>query len=179
MSWLFAVAARSASSDPVVEIAAPVVRRLHRYRQNRWWKREAGGQLFARIEGAHWSIVEATGPRKSDRRTRFGFVPDRTAEQAEIQDRFAKALHYVGDWHTHPEPRANPSEEDRTSMARMVAASSFQLPGLLMLIVGTEPTSDGLWLSLHRRGGWWRPLRLVEGSHDGRSPAQAAKRRFI
>lgn len=118
-------------------------------RQNSPDAKEAGGQLFAQIEGSHWIIVRATGPRRSDWRSRFGFRPDRRAERAEIQDLFALGLHYVGDWHTHPEAHPIPSPSDLVSMDDLVTRSTHELPGFLMIIVGTDPGHFGLWVSLH------------------------------
>src|SRR3954447_17810996 len=92
------------SGGATVVISPRVLEHVSRFRQTSCWKREAGGQLFARIGLDEWTIEEATGPRRSDFRTRFGFRPNRRAEQGEIEHWFGQGLHYVGDWHTHPEP---------------------------------------------------------------------------
>jgi hypothetical protein len=60
--------------------------------------------------------VEATGPRRTDRRTRTSSVPDRRAEQREIDDRFRRGLHFLGDWHTHPKNIPHPSGPDVASL---------------------------------------------------------------
>lgn len=128
------------------------------HRQTSCWRREAGGQLFARIHGDEWSVEQATGPRQSDFRSRFGFRPNRKAEQQEIVDRFTAGLHYVGDWHTHPESSPKPSSTDLSSMNDMVSASRHELPGFLMMIVGTRPGPSGFWLSIHHANGKWSRL---------------------
>src|SRR3546814_8042190 len=75
-----------------------------------------------------------------DRRTRTSYIPDRRAEQAEIFDRHARGLHYVGDWHTHPERYPQPSSPDAQSIAECVAKSTHQLNGFVLIIVGqAEP----------------------------------------
>lgn len=130
-------------------LTEPVLDHFAANRQDSPDAKEAGGQLFAQIEGSRWSIVRATGPRRSDWRSRFGFRPDRRAERAEIQDLFALGLHYVGDWHTHPEAHPTPSSSDLASMDDLVTRSTHELPGFLMIIVGTDPGRFGLWLSLH------------------------------
>lgn len=128
------------------------------HRQTSCWRREAGGQLFARIHGDEWSVEQATGPRQSDFRSRFGFRPNRKAEQQEIVERFTAGLHYVGDWHTHPERSPKPSSTDLSSMNDMVSASRHELPGFLMMIVGTRPGPSGFWLSIHHANGKWSRL---------------------
>lgn len=131
---------------------------MSRHRQTACWKREAGGQLFARVNGDEWLVEEATGPRRGDIRSRFGFRPNRLAEQREIDERFSLGLHYVGDWHTHPEPIPKPSPTDISSMEEMVEASNHELIGFLMLIIGTELGSNGVWTSVHYAKGRWQQL---------------------
>lgn len=119
--------------------------------------REAGGQLFGRINDDGWTIEQATGPRRGDFRSRFSFRPNRRAEQREIEERFASDLHYMGDWHTHPEKVPEPSPTDIESMQEMVVASRHELFGFIMMIVGTQAGPAGLWISMHYvRGGWKR-----------------------
>ena len=149
--------------DGIVLIRAAVLEHVFNHRQARCWKREAGGQLFARIGGNHWTIEQATGPRHNDSRSRFGFRPDRPAEQREIREKFALGLHYVGDWHTHPESHPKPSAMDVTSMQQMVRASRHELPGFLLLILGTSTNSAGLWISMHHIDGSWQQLRTNAG----------------
>lgn len=132
-----------------VSICADVVDHLRQHRQLGNEALEAGGQLFATVNKTAWRIAKATGPRKSDWRTRFGFRPDRNAERKEIREFFKNGLHYVGDWHTHPESRPVASGEDLRSMNDLVARSQYELPGFLMIIVGTNSDESGLWLSLH------------------------------
>lgn len=142
----------------LVELQPHVLEHLARYRQTSCWKREAGGQLFARVMANRWIVQKATGPRKSDWRSRFGFRPDRIAEQAEIDALFAENLHYVGDWHSHPQWHPEPSSTDELSLAETVAMSTHSLVGFLLVIVGTAPFPQGLWVSLHLRGGGHRRL---------------------
>jgi integrative and conjugative element protein (TIGR02256 family) len=141
-----------------VLVRGAVLLQVSHHRQTSCWKREAGGQLFARIHGDEWSVEQATGPRESDFRSRFGFRPNRHAEQQEIEERFSAGLHYVGDWHTHPESSPKPSSTDLSSMRDMVSASRHELRGFLMMIVGTRLGPSGIWLSIHRTNGEWSRL---------------------
>ncbi|MGZ8416477.1 MAG: Mov34/MPN/PAD-1 family protein [Methyloceanibacter sp.] len=106
--------------------------------------------------GPRWSVTpaaRATGPRLTDRRTRCSFRPNRPSERREIECFFDKGLHYLGDWHTHPQARPRPSGTDIESMSEMVRQSRYELEGFLMVIVGTSELPEGLWVSLHRAGG--------------------------
>ncbi|MBT3028022.1 MAG: Mov34/MPN/PAD-1 family protein [Candidatus Thiodiazotropha sp. (ex Ctena orbiculata)] len=111
-------------------------------------EQEAGGQLFARIDGAEIIIEKATGPRKSDRRSRYSFFPSRMAERREINKLFKTGLHYVGDWHTHPQPRPAPSRTDIQSFQEMFRRSRHQLKSFVMIIIGSDPGVDGLFVAL-------------------------------
>ncbi|WP_315715373.1 MULTISPECIES: Mov34/MPN/PAD-1 family protein [unclassified Bradyrhizobium] len=119
------------------------------HRQRRFYHREAGGQLFARVRGHDWEIIAATGPRSRDIRGRGWFRPHRASEQEEIFRHHEMGLDYVGDWHTHPEDLPTPSGDDLTSITDVVRQSTHHLPGFLLLIVGREPFPGGLWASFH------------------------------
>ena len=110
---------------------------------------EAGGQLFARLS-LHEVVIElATGPRRSDLRTRTQYVPDRSAEQPEIDHWHRKSLHYVGDWHTHPEMVPHPSNCDLGSIRESFIKSKHSLQGFLLIIAGIENLPMGLYVSLN------------------------------
>jgi len=125
-----------------------VLAHFDRHRQTRWWRREAGGQLFARFALPDIQVEEATGPRRSDRRTRNSYSPDRLAEQYEITIRHASDLHFIGDWHTHPEPTPSSSQQDGESMRNLVAESRHVLNAFVLVIVGCNPVPSGLSVSL-------------------------------
>jgi integrative and conjugative element protein (TIGR02256 family) len=144
----------------VVHFADEVLAHFEKHKQDACWKREAGGQLFARISPERWEITRATGPRRGDYRRRFRFFPRRADEQAEINALFQNGLHYVGDWHTHPEAAPKPSPMDTRSMGDLVRQSKHELPGFLLVIVGTDDSPSGLWACLHSRGGADQQLKL-------------------
>jgi integrative and conjugative element protein (TIGR02256 family) len=110
---------------------------------------EAGGQLFAKLAGNQILIQQATGPRPSDKRTRMHFVPDRLAEQREIARMHKDGLHYVGDWHTHPDAYPVPSMTDIQSIRECVLRSRHELQGFTMVVVGTGPVPESLHISVH------------------------------
>lgn len=127
-----------------------VLRHFERHRQTHLWHREAGGQLFARLDATHIMIEKATGPRRTDHRTRNSYIPNRRAEQAEICEQHSAGLHYVGDWHTHPELDPRPSQQDLASMGNCFMKSKHALNGFVLVIVGNGT-----------------PLRLHVSLHDG------------
>jgi integrative and conjugative element protein (TIGR02256 family) len=121
-----------------------VVARFERHRQTKWYHREAGGQLFARVRGDLILVDGATGPRWRDRRTRHTYEPHRPSEQREIDAHHRRDLHFVGDWHTHAEPTPQPSPTDLLSMSEAFRRSRHSLNAFLMVIVGTAALPDGM-----------------------------------
>lgn len=137
------------SSGQTVVFASHVVRHFENARQLRPTHTEAGGQLFAKMKNGEILVERVTGPRSTDTRTRMLYLPDRSAEQEEINLMHAKGYHYVGDWHTHPDAYPLPSRVDVESIGECVRRSSHNLNGFLMVIVGTAPLPDALYVSLH------------------------------
>lgn len=126
-----------------------VVAHFDKHRQRLFWQKEAGGQLFARFNAAETVVEAVTGPRPTDLRTRTTYKPDRQAEQIEIMQMFEAGLHYVGDWHTHPDPHPQPSKLDISSFAACYTSSVHELKAFVMIVVGTNTAPDGLRVSLH------------------------------
>jgi len=137
------------SSGEVVSLSDQVVAHLLQHRQTRFWHREAGGLLFARISNKRIDIEAITGPRPTDRRTPLSYSPDRVEEQAEINVYHRLGLHYVGDWHSHFENVPTPSPRDNKTMASRVHKSQHQLGGILFGIIGRAPLPEGLTLVVH------------------------------
>lgn len=130
-----------------------VVSHLMNHRQAWPCQLEAGGQLFARFEKGNVLIEAITGPRATDQSGRLYYIPDRTAEQREIDEYFAKGLHFVGDWHTHPERIPRPSQRDSHSLKECFASSQHGLNGFLLVIIGTASLPAGINVSIHRAYG--------------------------
>lgn len=137
------------SSSQVLQFNENILAHFRRNQQSRFWHREAGGQLFAQIADGLISVVEATGPRSTDKRSRTNYVPDRWAEQREIDERFPWGLHFIGDWHTHPEDRPQPSPIDINSTGDGVRRSRHSLHGFVLVIVGRNDFPDGLFVAIH------------------------------
>jgi integrative and conjugative element protein (TIGR02256 family) len=118
------------------------------HRQTRFWHREAGGLLFARLALPTIEVCAITGPRRTDRRSRYSYWPDERAEQREIDEMFHRNLHFVGCWHTHPEDVASPSHVDTRNISDCVRRSEHALNGFVMVIVGRRPLPDSLFVSV-------------------------------
>lgn len=54
----------------------------------------------------------------------------------------------MGDWHTHPECHPEPSLTDTESFKDMFNKSRHRLGSFVMVIVGTGPVPDGLFVGL-------------------------------
>jgi integrative and conjugative element protein (TIGR02256 family) len=137
------------SSGQILILTDEVLQHFSRYRQRLPHQKEAGGQLFARFSANEIHIVEATGPRKTDRRGRTFYHPDRQQEQAEIDARYELGLHYVGDWHTHPTKYPLASYTDVSNIRDSVTRSRHQLNAFVLVIVGTTKPPAGLYVSIN------------------------------
>lgn len=137
-----------------VRLSDSVTSALARHRQTHIWKREAGGQLFGRVDGQTWHVLEATGPKRADFRSRFSFVPDRAKEQREIDKLYLNDLHFLGDWHSHRERKPTPSQTDIASMQDMTRQSESDYPGFLLVIVGITTNVFDWHISFHDGTNW-------------------------
>ena len=129
-------------------------------RQSKIWQAEAGGQLFAKVTPCEIFVVEATGPRATDVRTRTTYRPDRRAEQEEIHDRFKRGLVYVGDWHTHPDKLPSPSARDAHSMVECFSKSRHNLRAFILVIVGSGSDWLDSFVALYSGKG---VLQMLQG----------------
>ncbi len=130
----------------VFEFDAGSLATFEKNRQRTCLSREIGGQLFARFHENLIIIEVATITKGRSRRKRFGFWPDRAAEKADIVRLFEQGLHYVGDWHTHPELKPTPSMSDKNKMQDIFRCSTHELDCMLMVIVGLDPLPEGLFV---------------------------------
>lgn len=125
-----------------------VLSHFDRYRQTRFWHREAGGLLFSHLALPKIDVCAITGPRRTDHRSRYSYWPDERAEQREIDEMFGRGLHFVGCWHTHPEDVASPSHVDTRNISDCVRRSDHALNGFVMVIVGRSALPDSLFVSV-------------------------------
>jgi len=117
---------------------------------------EAGGLLFAEFDFPFIRIVEASTPHATDKRWRTLFVPNRILQRGLIKKHFKKGRHFVGEWHTHPEPNPTPSGLDLKSMGDAFLKSQHELNCFIMIIVGNKTGALGLWVSTHDGSSYYR-----------------------
>lgn len=149
-------------------LRASVLRTFRYHRQGRLFGRESGGQLFAGYDDAETiDVQEATPPRRGDARSRHSLIPDRRAEASEIAERYRRGLHFVGDWHTHPQSRPLPSQTDILNVQAAFLSSRHHLNAFVMIVVGRCPFPDGLFVA------------LCDGCSCHRLDAQLPRKRWI
>ncbi|MBI3886901.1 MAG: Mov34/MPN/PAD-1 family protein [Opitutae bacterium] len=135
--------------NEILRIEPQALAIVDRFRQVGSSSPEAGGMLLASIEPGLVRVVCATEPAQQDKRGRFSFMPALGPQQRTIDRQFKSGLHYIGEWHPHPEACPRPSSVDLRSMSECFRLSKHQLSGLVMIIIGTERTLEGLWVGLH------------------------------
>lgn len=140
---------RSEDGGQAVVFSDEVIKLFKDHKQLRETDQEAGGQLFALFDDGKVKVIEATGLREGDRRGRRFFWPNRIAERREIKRRFEKGMHFVGDWHTHPEKIPSPSDIDLLNVRDCYMKSHHRLNSFLLTIVGTAEFPQGLSVSIH------------------------------
>lgn len=137
------------SSSQTVFVCSTVLEHITGHTQKSKVCNESGGQLFGKEENGIIYVFRATGPYKTDKRSRFSFRPNRTREQREINRFYSRGLHFLGDWHTHPEQNPTPSTIDLKNIQDCYSKSSHKHGGFLLLIIGTNPKANTIWLSIH------------------------------
>jgi integrative and conjugative element protein (TIGR02256 family) len=124
-----------------------------KHKQTGFFRAETGGQLFASLKHGQIEIVRATESGESGKRGRNFFRPNRGDEQADIRAAFAEDVHFIGDWHTHPEKKPTPSGTDIVKATEIFDRSTHELNGFCLVIVGTAVFPDGLWCGIVSRAG--------------------------
>lgn len=149
---------RMERGGPAIVLSEDVVATILKHRQLNLSDNEAGGQLFARFEGRDTFIVEATEPKRSDKRKRYWFEPNKWLQRQEIKAKHEDGKHFVGDWHTHPQPVPSPSPDDLESIADCFRKSRHELTAFLMIIIGTAEPPEGILVCIVDKQGV-RPLK--------------------
>jgi integrative and conjugative element protein (TIGR02256 family) len=126
-----------------LELSFPALSRMLKFRQDRCWKREAGGVLMGRYirESLDVVIDDVTVPMRGDCRGRFNFFRDGARHQRAINRAWQESegtTHYLGEWHTHPEKIPTPSPTDQTNWSQHLQRDIFSGDTLLFIIVGIE-----------------------------------------
>ncbi|MBM3163041.1 MAG: hypothetical protein FJZ79_06945 [Chlorobi bacterium] len=110
---------------------------------------ESGGLLFAKFDLPIIKIDIATPPQLEDRKSRFFFVSNPDTRRTVVRRYFRKGLHFIGEWHTHPQSDPTPSGLDVNSMKDLFRQSEHELNYFVMVIIGNRTGNLSLWVSLH------------------------------
>lgn len=122
---------------------------------------ESGGLLFAEFDFPLIQVVEVSVPHATDKRWRTLFIPNRVQQRKLIKQCFKNGRHFVGEWHTHPEPKPTPSGLDLKSMGDAFVKSYHELNYFIMVIVGNKEETLELWVSAHDGVGHHRLSECV------------------
>lgn len=126
-----------------------VLSHLRSHRQMKWWQAEACGLLFARTDGKRITIEVATGPYQRGWRARYACAIPPVEAQKEIEEHHTLGLHYVGEWHSHPERVPVPSRRDQQTIQSRVLESQHELRGFIFVLVGQASLPNGLTVLVH------------------------------
>lgn len=105
---------------------------------------ETGGLLLGyRHSPSEVVITDMIGPGPGAHHRRTGFDPDSDWQQMELARRYDAAdrrIHYLGDWHTHPDGTTNLSRTDRRTLRAIALHPDAQCPHPVMVVLaGGEP----------------------------------------
>ena len=136
---------------------------------------ETGGILIGlNLPNGASVVSHVVGPGPNAVHHRDGFVPDhdfQDEELARIYVETGRKVHYLGDWHTHPDAPPFLSGIDRKTLGFIAASDSVRVPHVFMLIWGSK---SGQWqgrawrAATGRRRRWWQALaaNLIISAHD-------------
>ena len=122
-----------------LEIKAEVIEHLAQYAQVEG-NEQCGVLTGSQIDKVTFRVSKVSPPCVVSN-SRFGCVRDATKANEFITHDYELSEHtriYMGEWHTHPEPRPLPSGIDFGAIISNFSSSEIYVPFLLMVIVGTE-----------------------------------------
>ena len=105
--------------------------------------------MFARSVGwdGRLTVSEASPPHAKDRAGRTWLELDHARCLAEIEERYARGLHFIGYWHTHAEPHPAMSQRDVEVLHKNIREGGILLERILSVVVGTALDANGLCLA--------------------------------
>ncbi|MGI9951986.1 Mov34/MPN/PAD-1 family protein [Moorellaceae bacterium AZ2] len=126
-----------------IKISSLVIQKMAQFIQTSLDATEAGGVLLGRFILNSEDIVvdDITVPHKKDKRIRHCFIRNKRAHQLEIVKSWRESggtCNYLGEWHTHPEPKPQPSSNDIKDWKRILKQARFDYESLFFVVVGTE-----------------------------------------
>jgi integrative and conjugative element protein (TIGR02256 family) len=129
-----------------VFIKQSAIKLMQSYKQTGLKTKENGGVFYGYERENSIEIIKVTKPQKKDRSSRFSF--HRSVGHKKIVTRewlkSNKEITYLGEWHTHPEKKAQPSMIDINEWRKKMKGHSKPL---LLYIVGIENDWVGVLLA--------------------------------
>lgn len=124
-----------AQDQSLVVISPEVANTFISYRQLSNSSHESAGVIIGERRGIHIVVKMLSEPSNRDIRTRF--MVDRISKhhQKVVDEAFKKSngeLHYLGEWHTHPEDVPKPSMTDYRSWHKNLKSND----PLILIVVG-------------------------------------------
>lgn len=135
-------------SNQFISFPESVVNKLISYIQLQG-ETERGGLLFARFKFPEVCISNISLPYRHDIQGIYSFIPNQRHQNIEIFRNYKNGLHFVGEWHTHPQSHPVPSCIDLLSMKDSYLKSRHELNYFLLLILGNTCDFNLTWLSIH------------------------------
>jgi integrative and conjugative element protein (TIGR02256 family) len=120
------------------------------------YPRETGGILIGLYDAnRHLATIHiATGPTEDSRNNSMTFERGVKGIDEKIffaQKEISPNLHYVGEWHSHPDSSPLPSYTDLKQMQTFAKNGQLGIKSPLLLIVGGKPQKKLEWVfSLHK-----------------------------
>lgn len=112
-------------------------------------KCESGGLLFSNLAAEDCiNITEISTPSFLDIRNKFFFNHNKINAQKRINTNFKKGLHYIGDWHSHPEEIATPSNKDIESIKDIFRSSKHKLNFMIHIIIGQSKNPNDIYMCI-------------------------------
>ncbi|WP_416041519.1 Mov34/MPN/PAD-1 family protein [Acinetobacter lactucae] len=126
---------------------------INSFRQKQISQAEACGVIIGERKGKHFFITQFTPPMPTDIRSRYACKRNIEGHQ-ELVDMYHSqtqgCLQYLGEWHSHPQVNAFPSQKDLSEwpVTYNYLYSKENISDMICLILGTE--ND--WLGLYCNG---------------------------
>lgn len=124
--------------NATISFSNDVVQELDKHKQG-CGRKETGGMLFSRDLESPTTVIDAISSAGDlDQRGRYFFKQNGKAAQRIVNDMFEAGLHYVGDWHTHPDVDPSPSGKDLNTIRSIFKESEHNLRYMVHLILSSS-----------------------------------------
>lgn len=134
-----------------------VLQHMYIYAQRRWNQTEAGGEIYSPGPYSSSILVDTvTGPHPKDRRARHSYNPDVASATRARNAEYELGRHVIGLWHTHPEPRPNPSGRDRATTEDYLHAFGDDRERYLTVIIGNHGETPAMTVWSAEKFGRWQ-----------------------